>query len=142
LEPTRPVARKQALTGVGEGLSVAFAFVATGVLFALGGVLLDRWLGTDPVLAAVLAGVGFTGGFLRLVYADKYEAARRAKLGISPPPQRQAPAVLADRARHKTASVAFKPRRFGDPVPEDLAARVAARREAEGTAQRVQGAAS
>lgn len=60
----------------GEALAYAFEFVATALVFAGGGWLLDRWLGTDPVLFVALALLGFIGVCLRTVYRYKEKVAR------------------------------------------------------------------
>jgi F0F1-type ATP synthase assembly protein I len=55
--------------GLGDGFSLAVEFVAVPLIFALIGFGLDRWLGTSPVLAVVLGGVGFVGCLVRTYYA-------------------------------------------------------------------------
>ncbi len=55
--------------GLGDGLSLAIEFVATPLIFALIGFGLDRWLGTGPLFAVVLGGLGFVGVLLRTYYA-------------------------------------------------------------------------
>jgi F0F1-type ATP synthase assembly protein I len=55
--------------GLGDGLSLAIEFVAVPLIFALIGFGLDRWLGTGPILAVVLGGLGFVGVIVRTYYA-------------------------------------------------------------------------
>ena len=47
----------KALEGADDGVTAAFELVLTPALFALFGWLLDRWLGTAPILTLVLAGI-------------------------------------------------------------------------------------
>ena len=55
----------------GEALAYAFEFAGTVVVFIAIGWLLDRWLGTYPVLLVVLSGFGFVGVCLRTIYRYK-----------------------------------------------------------------------
>ena len=62
-------AERRALNNAfGDALAYAFEFAATPLLFAGLGWLLDRWLGTAPILAVVLGGFGFVGVCLRTGY--------------------------------------------------------------------------
>jgi F0F1-type ATP synthase assembly protein I len=63
--------RRSLNNAFGEALAYAFEFAATAVLFAGLGWLLDRWLGTDPVLMVALAAFGFTGVCVRTMYRYK-----------------------------------------------------------------------
>jgi F0F1-type ATP synthase assembly protein I len=60
----------------GEALAYAFEFVATALIFAGVGWLLDRWLGTEPVLFILLALFGFIGVCLRTIYHYKAKVER------------------------------------------------------------------
>ena len=51
----------------------AYELVLGAVLFALGGWLLDRWLGTTPIVTCVGAVFGFAGACVSLYY--RYQAA-------------------------------------------------------------------
>jgi hypothetical protein len=107
-------------------------FVLTIVVFTLAGMGLDALFGTAPVLTIALGVVGFVGGFLRVVFWEQYEDARRATLGRPERRQREVPQILRDKAAESgdareagdvtgVESVAdYKPRRFGDPVPASL----------------------
>lgn len=118
-----------------EGLADSGAgihFVLTTVVFTLGGMGLDALLGTRPVCTIVLGVVGFVGGFLRVVYWEQYEDARRKTLGRPPRRQREVPQVLREKATRARGSrepgdvagvgsfAEYRPRRFGDPVPAGL----------------------
>jgi F0F1-type ATP synthase assembly protein I len=63
--------RRSLNNAFGEALAYAFEFAATAVLFAGLGWLLDRWLGTEPLLIVVLSAFGFIGVCLRTVYRYK-----------------------------------------------------------------------
>ena len=54
--------------GFGDGMSRAFEFVATPLVFGGLGYLLDRLLGTSPTIAVVFALFAVIGMFLRLWY--------------------------------------------------------------------------
>ncbi len=57
-EPHRAVANPaKVLQGADSGVTAAFELVATPALFALFGYFLDRWLGTGPLFAFLLAGI-------------------------------------------------------------------------------------
>jgi ATP synthase protein I len=65
-------ARQRAVNNAfGEALAYAFEFAATVLVFSGIGWLLDRWLGTAPVLIVVLSLFGFVGVCLRTVYRYK-----------------------------------------------------------------------
>lgn len=53
------------------GISVAFGFVATVIVFWFLGRLLDDWLGTDPWVQVVMAIGGWALGVVVVVYASK-----------------------------------------------------------------------
>jgi F0F1-type ATP synthase assembly protein I len=63
--------RRMLNSAFGDALAYAFEFAVTPLLFAGLGWLLDRWLGTQPVLTVVLAVFGFIGVSLRTVYRYK-----------------------------------------------------------------------
>lgn len=126
------------LRGDADGLTMGIEYVVAVLVFMGIGWLLDRWLGTSPWILVAFVVVGFVSGFLRLFYADEYAKARRRTLGIAEPPQRQVPEVLseaADAERERAPGRLFpsrdgdgivsyedwRPRRFGEPVPEELA---------------------
>jgi F0F1-type ATP synthase assembly protein I len=50
----------------------SYELVLSGVIFALGGLLVDRWLGTTPWLTCLAAVVGFAGATVSLYY--RYQA--------------------------------------------------------------------
>jgi F0F1-type ATP synthase assembly protein I len=65
-------ARQRAVNNAfGEALAYAFEFAATVLVFSGIGWLLDRWLGTEPILIVVLSLLGFIGVCLRTVYRYK-----------------------------------------------------------------------
>jgi F0F1-type ATP synthase assembly protein I len=68
--------RRSLNNAFGEALAYAFEFVAAALLFAGLGWLLDRWLGTEPVLTVVLALFGFVGVCLRTGYRYKEKVER------------------------------------------------------------------
>lgn len=68
--------RRSLNTTFGDALAYAFEFAVTPVLFAGLGWLLDRWLGTAPVLLVALAGFAFVGVSLRTVYRYKEKMER------------------------------------------------------------------
>ena len=68
--------RRSLNTTFGDALAYAFEFAVTPVLFAGLGWLLDRWLGTAPVLMVALAGFAFVGVSLRTVYRYKEKMER------------------------------------------------------------------
>jgi F0F1-type ATP synthase assembly protein I len=53
----------------------SYELVLSGVLFALGGLLLDRWLGTTPFLVCLGAVLGFTGATVSLYYRYRAQIA-------------------------------------------------------------------
>jgi F0F1-type ATP synthase assembly protein I len=61
--------------GFTEALSSGFVFAAVTALFAGGGWLIDRWLGTMPVFMIVFTVVALVGHFARFWYA--YDAQMR-----------------------------------------------------------------
>jgi F0F1-type ATP synthase assembly protein I len=63
--------RRSLNNAFGEALAYAFEFTATVVVFSGLGWLIDRWLGTAPVLLVVLSTVGFVGVCIRTVYRYK-----------------------------------------------------------------------
>lgn len=67
--------KRQLNKGFADAVSRSFEFVATIALFTGIGWLLDRWLGTAPVLLVVLTVVGFAGNLLRSWYT--YDAAMK-----------------------------------------------------------------
>ena len=114
-----------------RGSTSGFEVAGAVVFFLLIGLGLDALFGTGPVFAIVFGVLGFVSGFLRMFYADRYDAAWRETMGLPPEQQREVPAVLADRAAAKAAVVPgstervtafddWTPRRFGDPVPPEL----------------------
>ena len=68
--------RRSLNTTFGDALAYAFEFAVTPVLFAGLGWLLDRWLGTAPVLLVALAGFAFVGVSLRTIYRYKEKMER------------------------------------------------------------------
>ncbi len=78
MEPnTRAEHRRGLWNGFGNGLAQAIEFTAVPVLFTLGGVGLDRWLGTRPWFTLGLALFAITGVLLSTYY--RYEARARAE---------------------------------------------------------------
>lgn len=61
--------------GFGDGMSRAFEFAATPLLFGAAGYGLDLWLGTRPAFAIGLALFAVAGMFIRLWYG--YDAEMR-----------------------------------------------------------------
>lgn len=127
------------LRGDADGLTMGIEYVVAVLVFMGIGWLLDLWLGTAPWILVAFCVIGFASGFLRLFYADEYAKARRRTLGIPEPPQRVVPDVLAQSAaaeRERTPGRLFpgrdgdgivgyedwRPRRFGEPVPDELTA--------------------
>lgn len=60
--------RQEAYNGFGETLARAFEMVATPVVCGGVGWLLDRWLGTAPVLMAVLFALAVVSGAIKTYY--------------------------------------------------------------------------
>jgi F0F1-type ATP synthase assembly protein I len=58
-----------------DALASGFEFAAVIAIFAGGGWLLDRWLGTTPVFTITLSIVALVGHFVRFWYA--YETKMR-----------------------------------------------------------------
>lgn len=54
--------------GFGDGLAQAFEMAVVPVLFALVGLVLDRWIGVTPALTLTLAVLGLIGVFARAYY--------------------------------------------------------------------------
>lgn len=54
----------------------SYEMVLSGVLFALGGLWLDKQFGWTPILTIVLTVVGFTGGVLNVYYHYQRDIAR------------------------------------------------------------------
>lgn len=121
--------RYEGLSNQGAGIQ----FVLTITVFTLAGMGLDAVFGTRPTITIALGVIGFVGGFARVMYHDHYEAAWRKAHGKPELQQREVPYVLAaktaaaDRERLPgdvdgiEAYDDWRPRRFGDPVPESLA---------------------
>lgn len=64
---------------LGSDLSQAnggYELVFTGVIFALGGLWLDRRFGTTPLFIIVLSLLGFVGSVLNVYYKYRAEIAR------------------------------------------------------------------
>ncbi|MGH9151320.1 MAG: AtpZ/AtpI family protein, partial [Acidimicrobiales bacterium] len=68
--------RRELYNGFGDTLTRAVELVAVPGVFALAGHLLDRALGTSPLLAVALAVFALAGVFVRAYFA--YEVAMRA----------------------------------------------------------------
>lgn len=65
--------RQATWNGFGNGMSRSFELAVAPAIFALFGLMVDRWLGTVPVFTVVLAVLAMVGGFLRTYY--EYQAA-------------------------------------------------------------------
>ncbi len=61
-------ARRDLYQGFGNALGQAFELVGAPMLFGVGGLLLDRWLGWSPVLTIIFGLWGLVGGVLRIYY--------------------------------------------------------------------------
>jgi hypothetical protein len=61
--------KRDLYNGFGDGLSRAFEFAITPVVFGLVGHLLDGWMGISPALTITLALFAVAGGFVRMWYA-------------------------------------------------------------------------
>jgi F0F1-type ATP synthase assembly protein I len=61
-------AKRELNNGFGDTLARAFEFAVTPLIFAFIGHLLDRWLGTSPALAIVLAVLAVVGMSIKLYY--------------------------------------------------------------------------
>ena len=59
---------RQSWNGFGETLARAFEIVVTPLVFALAGVMIDRWLGTGKVFAVALGVLALVGTGLRMYY--------------------------------------------------------------------------
>ena len=62
-------------SGFATALSGAFEFALTTLLFVVGGIALDAWLGTRPLFTVALAVLAFVGQLLRSWY--RYDAEMR-----------------------------------------------------------------
>ena len=60
--------RQELWQGFGNAMSRAVELVLTPLLFALLGLLVDRWLGTGHILTVVLGAVALTGLSIRMYY--------------------------------------------------------------------------
>jgi F0F1-type ATP synthase assembly protein I len=60
--------RRETYNGFGDALARAVELVATPLLFGLLGYVLDRVLGTRPLLTVVLSVAAVVGMFLRMYY--------------------------------------------------------------------------
>jgi F0F1-type ATP synthase assembly protein I len=58
----------------------SYELVLSGVLFAVGGLLLDRWLGTTPYLVCLGAVLGFFGASVSIYYRYRAQFAEAAAL--------------------------------------------------------------
>jgi putative F0F1-ATPase subunit (Ca2+/Mg2+ transporter) len=68
---------RQALNnGFGNALALAVEIVVTPLLFALGGWLIDRWLGTGPLFALAFGVFAAAGVAVRLYYQYRDDMAR------------------------------------------------------------------
>lgn len=61
--------RRELYQGFGNTLSRALELVVAPFVFAALGFLVDRWLGTSPLLTIAFGVVGVVGGSLRIYYA-------------------------------------------------------------------------
>lgn len=115
----------------GDGFVMALEYAGLVVIFLVIGWLLDRAFNATPWFVVIFAILGFIGGFLRLMFADRYDEARRVFRGLDPKPQREAPDVLSRESEEggrdifdtKTGLTSFKdwkPRKYGDAVPDEL----------------------
>ena len=68
--------RQATYNGFGDALATAVELVATPLVFALIGWLIDRAVGTAPVFAVVLGLVGVVGVALRSYYQYRADMAR------------------------------------------------------------------
>lgn len=84
--------------GFGEGLAAAFEMVATPVIFAFLGYLLDRWLGTSPVFMLTLGLLVFGYEIWRLVM--RYSAEMAAHEADAPWARRPATALTEGEPDH------------------------------------------
>jgi len=69
--------QRQANTAFGDALAAAFEFAATIAVFVGVGFGLDLWLGTLPVLTAVLAVFALTGQTVRMYFSYGAEIERQ-----------------------------------------------------------------
>lgn len=78
----RPTEQGELYRGYGDGLSRAFEFALTPVIFGAMGYGLDRWLGIVPVLTIILFLVAVAGVFAKAWYA--YEARMQYEESLGP----------------------------------------------------------
>lgn len=57
--------------GAGMGMSLAFEFAGAVALFWFFGLLVDRWLGIEPIGQVVGGVLGWVGGILHVYYSVK-----------------------------------------------------------------------
>ena len=74
--------RRELYNGFGNAMSLGIEFALGPVVFGGVGWLLDRWLGTAPILTIVLAIVGVVASFLRTWY--RYDAEMKLKEAAGP----------------------------------------------------------
>ena len=68
--------RQATYNGFGDALAHATELVVTPLLFAVAGLVLDRWLGTGPVLAIVFGLIGVVGVAVKSYYEYAARMAR------------------------------------------------------------------
>lgn len=59
-------AKQQLNRGYSDGLARGFEIMATPLIFGAIGWLLDRWIGTGPILAVAFGAFGVVGIFVKL----------------------------------------------------------------------------
>jgi F0F1-type ATP synthase assembly protein I len=97
LSPMEIAERRELNRGLGDTLARAFELIATPALFGLGGWLLDRWLGTAPVLTVMFVVLATVGKVVATWY---HYVAKMEQLEAALPsrqPQSSRPAVVAER---------------------------------------------
>jgi F0F1-type ATP synthase assembly protein I len=72
-------AKRELNNGFGDTLARAFEFAVTPLLFGFIGHLLDRWLGTSPVLLIVFALLAVAGMSVKLYYGYAADLAAQSK---------------------------------------------------------------
>lgn len=77
----RPGRSTSAQAGAGMGMTLAFEFAGAVALFWFLGLLVDRWLGSEPIGQVVGGVFGWVGGVAHVYYAvqNRSEQGRRSR---------------------------------------------------------------
>ncbi len=84
---------------------MAFEYAALVAIFIVIGLGLDKWLGSGQLFVVIFVILGLVGGFLRLMYGQQYDRARRVFRGLpADEAEREIPDALLEIEESKRAA--------------------------------------